>query len=61
MSTFYVLSYLAFCVPAILAGFLVRNVGLLATSDGYGLLQIALCGIALLGMWLRRGATAISV
>ncbi len=60
MSTFYVLSYLAFCVPAILAGFLVRNVGLLATSDGYGLLQIALCGVALLGMWLRRGATAIS-
>ncbi|WP_416426355.1 MFS transporter [Pseudomonas sp. App30] len=60
MSTFYVLSYLAFCVPAILAGFLVRSVGLLATSEGYGLLQIALCLAALLGMWLRRDARAIS-
>ncbi len=60
MSTFYVLSYLAFCVPAILAGFLVRNVGLVTTSDGYGLLQIALCGVALLGMWLRRSAARIS-
>ncbi|WP_277961997.1 MFS transporter [Pseudomonas sp. RIT-To-2] len=61
MSTFYVLSYLAFCVPAILAGFLVRSVGLVATSDGYGLLQIALCVLALVGMWLRRGARPISV
>lgn len=60
MSTFYVLSYLAFCVPAILAGFLVRTVGLVTTSDGYGLLQIALCGVALLGMWLRRGTAPIS-
>ncbi|WP_455924414.1 MFS transporter [Pseudomonas putida] len=60
MSTFYVLSYLAFCVPAILAGFLVRTVGLVTTSDGYGLLQIALCGVALLDMWLRRGAAPIS-
>lgn len=60
MSTFYVLSYLAFCVPAILAGFLVRSVGLVATSDGYGVLQIALCGLALLGMWRRRGSRVIS-
>lgn len=61
MSTFYVLSYLAFCAPAILAGFLVRSIGLVATSDGYGLLQIALCVVALVGMWLRRGVRAISV
>ncbi|EIK98369.1 membrane protein [Pseudomonas sp. M47T1] len=60
MSTFYVLSYLAFSVPAILAGFLVRTVGLVVTSEGYGVLQIALCAVALLGMWLRRGAAAIS-
>ncbi|WP_287810939.1 MFS transporter [Pseudomonas sp.] len=61
MSTFYVLSYLAFCAPAILAGFLVRSIGLVATSDGYGMLQIALCVVALVGMWLRRGVRAISV
>jgi len=60
MSTFYVLSYLAFCVPAILAGFLVREVGLLATSEGYGALQLALCASALLGMWLRRSVRTIS-
>lgn len=54
MATFYVLSYLAFCIPAILAGFLVRSFGLIATSNGYVGLQLALCGVALVGMWRRR-------
>lgn len=55
MATFYVLSYLAFCVPAIGAGFMVREFGLIATSNGYVAVQLALCGLALLGMWRRRG------
>ncbi|WP_249672132.1 MFS transporter [Pseudomonas abieticivorans] len=60
MATFYVLSYLAFCVPAILAGFMVRSAGLIETSNGYGLLQILLCSVALFGMWRRRATRALA-
>ena len=56
MATFYVLSYLAFCIPAIIAGCLVPVFGLLATANGYAALQIMLCVIALFGMWQRRDA-----
>ena len=60
MATFYVLSYLAFCVPAILAGFMVRNIGLVATTNGYAAVQIALCLLALSGMWRRRAARVLA-
>lgn len=59
MATFYVLSYLAFCVPAILAGFMVRNYGLVVTTNGYAAVQIALCLLALSGMWRRRSARVL--
>jgi hypothetical protein len=42
MSAFYVLSYLAFCLPSLLAGNLIRSVGLIATTDGYGAVLILL-------------------
>lgn len=48
MSAFYVLSYLAFCLPALLAGNLTRRFGLIATTDGYGALLILLSLGALL-------------
>lgn len=48
MSAYYVLSYLAFCLPALLAGYLARNFGLLATTDGYGTVLIVLAVAALL-------------
>ncbi|WP_130927514.1 MFS transporter [Pseudomonas sp. Sample_14] len=48
MSAYYVLSYLAFCLPALLAGYLARNFGLLATTDGYGVVLIVLAVTALL-------------
>ncbi|WP_130902190.1 MFS transporter [Pseudomonas sp. Sample_23] len=48
MSAYYVLSYLAFCLPALLAGYLARNFGLLATTDGYGVVLIVLALAALL-------------
>lgn len=47
MSAYYVLSYLAFCLPALLAGYLARNFGLLATTDGYGVVLIVLAVAAL--------------
>lgn len=48
MSAYYVLSYLAFCLPALLAGHLARSFGLLTTTDGYGVVLIVLAMAALL-------------
>ena len=58
MSAFYVLSYLAFCVPALLAGNLSRVFGLVATTDGYGAVLILLSLGALGGLWWRDSAPA---
>lgn len=58
MSAFYVLSYLAFCLPALLAGNLTRTFGLIATTDGYGVVLILLALGALLGLLLQRPAKA---
>lgn len=52
MSAFYVLSYLAFCLPSLLAGNLIRSFGLIATTDGYGAVLILLASGALAAlMW----------
>ena len=53
MSTFFVLSYLAFSLPAIAAGLLAGHIGLQAASVGYGLLLVAL-GVVALVMMARR-------
>ncbi|MDF3192588.1 MFS transporter [Pseudomonas paracarnis] len=58
MSAFYVLSYLAFCVPALLAGNLSRVFGLIATTDGYGAVLILLSLGALVGLLWRDTAQA---
>ncbi|MBT2341786.1 MULTISPECIES: MFS transporter [Pseudomonas] len=49
MSAFYVLSYLAFSLPSLLAGNLVRVFGLIPTTDGYGAVLIVLSVVALWG------------
>ncbi|WP_455827555.1 MFS transporter [Pseudomonas graminis] len=55
MSAFYVLSYLAFCLPSLLAGNLIRSFGLIATTDGYGAVLILLALGALAGLiWQER-------
>ena len=56
MSTFFVLSYLAFSLPAIAAGLLAGYIGLQAASVGYGLLLVALGCLALAMMARRRDA-----
>ena len=56
MSTFFVLSYLAFSLPAIAAGLLAGRIGLQAASVGYGLLLVALACAALAMM--ARGKDA---
>jgi hypothetical protein len=56
MSTFFVLSYLAFSVPAIVAGVMAGRLGLQAASIGYGLLLVAL-GCVALAMMARQKAS----
>lgn len=58
LSAFYVLSYLAFCLPALLAGGLARNFGLVATTDGYGAVLILLSLGALLALMRQRPVVA---
>ena len=57
MSTFLVVSYLAFSVPALLAGLAVGLVGLQATSLGYGVALVAMA-LAALGLMARQRADA---
>ncbi|WDU60493.1 MFS transporter [Pseudomonas poae] len=60
MSAFYVLSYLAFCLPSLLAGNLIRSFGLIATTDGYGVVLILLAVGALAALiWQERRLTYI--
>ena len=58
MSAFYILSYLAFCVPALLAGNLSRTFGLVATTDGYGAVLVILALGALVGLQVQASARA---
>ncbi|MBW8130621.1 MULTISPECIES: MFS transporter [Pseudomonas] len=58
MSAFYVLSYLAFCLPSLLAGNLIRSFGLISTTDGYGAVLILLSLGALVGLLLQDSARA---
>ncbi|MGE8187698.1 MFS transporter [Pseudomonas sp. NPDC086278] len=61
MSAFYVLSYLAFCLPSLLAGYLTRTFGLIATTDGYGAVLIALSVGALLALLRQRSGNVCGV
>lgn len=54
MSAFYVLSYLAFCLPSLLAGNLTRAFGLVTTTDGYGAVLIVLSASALLALMRQQ-------
>lgn len=58
MSAFYVLSYLAFSLPSLLAGNLTRVFGLIPTTDGYGAVLIVLSAAALLGL-VRQSAKPV--
>lgn len=55
MSAFYVLSYLAFSLPSLLAGNLTRLYGLIPTTNGFGAVLILMAVGALAGL-LRQPA-----
>lgn len=57
MSAFYVLSYLAFCVPALIAGMSAHRYGLLASTNVYGSVVIGLSVLALAALLVRRVAS----
>ena len=61
MSAFYVLSYLAFCLPSLLAGSLTRTFGLVATTDGYGAMLIILSLGALVGLMREQSVKVYGV
>ena len=58
MSAFYALSYLAFCIPALIAGRAINSQGLLATTNVYGAGVVLLALLALVGLVAQRGAKA---
>jgi MFS family permease len=58
VSAYYALSYLAFCLPSLLAGNLSRTLGLVATTDGYGAVMIILALGALAGLMRPRSGRA---
>jgi MFS family permease len=61
MSAYYALSYLAFCLPALLAGNLARIFGLVATTDGYGAVLMVLALSAMAGLLRSRSARVCEV
>jgi hypothetical protein len=61
MSAYYVLSYLAFCLPSLLAGNLTRTFGLVATTDGYGAVLITLSVGALFALMRQQSMKVCSV
>ncbi|MGJ7505641.1 MFS transporter [Variovorax sp. ZT5P49] len=54
----FVVSYLAFSLPAMLAGFLVAPLGLLNTTEGYAAVLLLIAAFGVWSQWsvLRRGA-----
>jgi len=54
LSAIYIVSYLAFGLPAVGAGFLVEHVGVLSTARDYAAVAMVLAALALLGLLSRR-------
>jgi hypothetical protein len=54
LSAFYIQSYLAFSLPAILAGFLAKSLGYQITTDIYATAIILVTGAGFLGLRAER-------
>lgn len=60
LSTYYIQSYLAFSLPAILAGFLSKALGYTETTDIYAIAILLLVGSGVLALWAGREKAAAS-
>ncbi|OCJ17607.1 MFS transporter [Rhizobium sp. AC44/96] len=58
LSAFYIQSYLAFSLPAILAGFLAKSLGYRLTTDIYATAIVLVTGAGLLGLRAERSRAA---
>ncbi|EJZ22413.1 MFS transporter [Rhizobium sp. Pop5] len=58
LSAFYIQSYLAFSLPAILAGFLAKSAGYALTTDIYASAILLLMGIGIVAVRAGKGKTA---
>ncbi|WP_064693712.1 MFS transporter [Rhizobium aegyptiacum] len=58
LSAFYVQSYLAFSLPAILAGFLAKSAGYALTTDIYATAILLLMGVGIMGIRAGRRKVA---
>ncbi|WP_282373671.1 MFS transporter [Pseudomonas sp. PS02290] len=58
MAAFLALSYLAFCIPALLAGVSIKTAGLVTTTNVYGGVVVLLAVSALAGLRLERAGRA---
>lgn len=58
MAAFLALSYLAFCIPALLAGVSIKTAGLVTTTNVYGGVVVLLAVSALAGLLIQRAGRA---
>lgn len=58
MAAFLALSYLAFCIPALLAGVSIKTAGLVTTTNVYGGVVVLLAVSALAGLVIQRAGRA---
>jgi predicted MFS family arabinose efflux permease len=58
VASIYVVSYLAFSVPAVIAGVAVTHYGLADTTYGYGAVVIGLAGLTTVTVWRGAGQVA---
>ncbi|SIK67129.1 major facilitator superfamily protein [Mycobacteroides abscessus subsp. abscessus] len=61
MAAFYVMSYFAMSLPAMIAGAFVGRIGLIPTTDLYGAAVMGLAILALVGSLLSRPASSSTV
>ncbi|WP_447594217.1 MFS transporter [Aquipseudomonas campi] len=60
VASFYVLSYLAFCLPAVAAGMATEHYGLIATTNGYASVLMLATALVVLQSWRNRHATGLT-
>jgi MFS family permease len=61
LAAYYLQSYLAFSLPALLAGYLVRQIGYASTADVYAMTVIAIGGVGLVVRWSMSSRSAAAV